>query len=94
MQEHKSSKRKADVKAIETRLRKEMRNIGFGLRGQAKPLTERMIDRDFDQVCRSLDKTHHKFKDVLVSDKSISREFIKKYYGLDYTSKFQRILAF
>ena len=68
MQEHKSSRKHADVKAIEQRLRKEMKNIGFGLRETSKPQTERMIDREFDKICQNLDKTHVKFKEVLNSD--------------------------
>lgn len=88
------NKKKADVSAMEKRLRKQMKNVGFGLRDSCHTQSEQAIVKEFEQICNELDKTHGKFKKALLDDKSIDPSLVQKHYGLDFTSKFKRMVAY
>lgn len=87
-------KKRSDIRAMEKRLRKQIKNVGFGLRDSCNTQSEETIVKEFEQICTELDKTHNKFKKALLVDKSIDPALVQKHYGLDFTSKFKRMVAY
>jgi len=82
------------MKEMERRVKKQMKQIGFGLRDTSSMRSDKQIDRDFSDICRQLDKGHERFKEVLRTDSSIEPARIQKYYGLSFTEKFRRMAAY
>ena len=64
-------KKKADIAVMEKKIRKQMKNVGFGLRDSCNTQSEKAIVSEFEQICRELDKTHGRFKKFLLEDPSI-----------------------
>ena len=88
------TKKRANVKEIEQRLKRQMKNVGFGLRDIKLNMTGKNAEKQFEQICTELDKTHNRFKEVLYMDKSLDRDLIEKHYGLTFSEKLKRMQTY
>ena len=68
-----------------------MKNVGFGLRDIKMNMTGKNAEKQFEQICTELDKSHNRFKEVLYMDKTLDRDLIDKHYGLTFSEKLKRM---